>query len=32
GDFRVVEVLPSEWSGGGNSIPTIGNVYDWLAE
>lgn len=32
GDFRGVEVLPAEWSGGGNTIPTIGNVYDWLVD
>ncbi|MCF7796882.1 MAG: hypothetical protein K9N11_03415 [Lentisphaeria bacterium] len=30
GDFRAVETLAAEWSGGGKKDASDGNVYDWL--
>ncbi|MCF7800853.1 MAG: hypothetical protein K9N34_02420 [Candidatus Marinimicrobia bacterium] len=30
GDFRAVEALATEWTGGGKKDGTDGNVYDWL--
>lgn len=30
GDFRAVEALATEWTGGGKKDGAEGNVYDWL--
>lgn len=32
GDFRAVEALAGEWTGGGKKNAGEGNVYDWLTE